>query len=708
MKIIRISRRGYLRQWKRFGAYLYERGVHHTRQPWSCIPAPTKGKGHHWYRRKQKKRYLRRMKRLEAMWARYKKQPRLTERQVKIKQRKQFIEELYRRIKIMAPYYRMRQKVFSCGIINVFEILKRKLAVKKWVLEQHLAEQKILVYQLSFLKSTSTMAGIARNVNVIDTLTKKKIEYAQAFKDALVQRKIINRRLAEKRKYFLNILVPLAEYYHHVKKYDNMTIPRYFSNVEKMVFQERFTQRRKAAEQRFLQVFGLAQMKYMELKAAAKEMGFFLRTRYYFTTGISRVLNQLNYAKDIVLDLLRDGHEILTKMFHYYDTFRTMEDTQGKLERVLEKRRLKAYYKRRQLEFEVEFLLERHKSYDPCRQCPSDICEPGVPNIKTDKKEVFAERLIEVFRGYRYLMNRTYIDDQTNNTMEQVWAKYPRKMDFLRHYAIISTMKLMNKLLHIQDENNRHLYFDMKKKAYADSIIFVFYSSILYCIRASIYLIYYRRLVPFAYDAEAYLVVKLMNVQEDQRLYEYAFRHMFKLTKRTPKYRLGMLGTHHIMFGGNRDKCVKLEFKFFRMFIAIRDSLLGRITRRKWATLRRNREEKKKLKLLISLAIHAKVNKEILKTFDFYTVKLDTICPLCCTAERDFVLKQIGERQDRVQNVMDIVASAQYYYLGIKTMDLCHDAEHCSQPAATFLLKIKILEERRKMAYLGRDAWIKF
>lgn len=128
--MIRISGRGFLRQWRRFGAYLYERGLHHTRQPWSCIPA-AKGKGPHWYRRKMKKRMKRRMKRLEAMWARYKKQPRLTEREVKIKQRKQFIEELYRRIKIMAPYYRMRQRVFSCGSINVFEILRRKLATKK-------------------------------------------------------------------------------------------------------------------------------------------------------------------------------------------------------------------------------------------------------------------------------------------------------------------------------------------------------------------------------------------------------------------------------------------------------------------------------------------------------------------------------------------------------------------------------------------------
>ncbi|CAH1394295.1 unnamed protein product [Nezara viridula] len=705
MKMIRISGRGYLRQWKRFGAYLYERGLHHTRQPWSCVPAP-KGKGPHWYRRKMKRRMKKRMKRLEIMWARYKKPPRLTEREVKIKQRKQFIEELYRRIKIMAPYYRMRQRVFSCGSINVFEAFRRKFAVKKYVLEIHLADQRILLTQLSFLKSTSTMAGIKRTVRVINSLTRMKMRGALAFKDALVQRKIVNRRLAEKRKYFLNILVPLAEYYHKIKNYDNVIIPRYFAAVEKMVFQERYVPRKNAVEQRFLQVFGVSQMRYMELKAAAKEMGFYLRTRYYFTVGISKVISQLYFAKDIVLDLLRDGHEVLTKMFHYYNTFMTMEALQNKVLKSLEKRRLTTRYKRRELEFEVEFLLEKHNLYEPIRQCYTEI--PALPYISTDNKEQLAMMLIETFRGSRNFMDRSYIDGMTNNTMEDIWARHPGNMEVLHRIALKFSIKFVKVLLIIQDENNRKIYFEERRKVYTECIVYVFYSSILYSVRASIFFIYSKRLRPHTYEAEILVIKKLFRVQEDQRLFEFFVRSMFNLTKRTPLYHKGMLGIHHRMIGGNKERCLKDEFKFYRMFLSIRNSLTTKRQRQMWAKVRKAREEKKKLTRLINFSVHAKINPEILRIFNFYRTNFETICPLCCSAERESFLITVGEKEDRLQDVPDIISSAQHYYLGAKIIDLSHDIEHCTQPAATFLLKIKILEERRKKAYLGKEQWFKF
>lgn len=103
--------------------------------------------------------------------------------------------------------------------------------------------------------------------------------------------------------------------------------------------------------------------------------------------------------------------------------------------------------------------------------------------------------------------------------------------------------------------------------------------------------------------------------------------------------------------------------------------------------------------------------KDFFKPFNFnFIILLNpwSFIHRCCAAERESFLITVGEKEDSVQPIPEIIKSALHYYLGAKKIDLTHDIEHCTQPAATFLLKIKILEERRKTAYLGRDQWINF
>lgn len=130
-----------------------------------------------------------------------------------------------------------------------------------------------------------------------------------------------------------------------------------------------------------------------------------------------------------------------------------MEELQTKLRKILEKRRLRSSYKRRQLEVEVEFLLKRHRSYEKTKQCLVKI--PGLPYFTTDNKAVFAKMLRETFRGCRYFMNRSYVDGMTDNTMKDIWARHPGNLEDLQLIALKSTMRLLNILLIIQDENNR-------------------------------------------------------------------------------------------------------------------------------------------------------------------------------------------------------------------------------------------------------------
>lgn len=82
------------------------------------------------------------------------------------------------------------------------------------------------------------------------------------------------------------------------------------------------------------------------------------------------------------------------------------------------------------------------------------------------------------------------------------------------------------------------------------------------------------------------------------------------------------------MIGGNRERCVKDEFKFFRMFLAIKNSITTKRQRQLWARVRKEREEEKKRVRLIHFTVHARVNPEILRTFNFYKTKFETICPL--------------------------------------------------------------------------------